>query len=263
MTGYAHYGILIATDAGERGWIEGSYVADGPIRREEWPEVGARIVGVVLGYTSSGRIRLATTPSYVAAIRGSEDPDAAASAWWVMIDVDGHGIVAIDEDDKDAMYSASHVLTSTSSARDRPGIDRGVRVLVEVQRRLGGIAPRALLGAEFIARDSSTTLIEVGVAAFEMLDSDDQPKCRSRLWKRPFTGGLPTDLADSVLRGLTAEPGVALPPGVLRVDRAGFDIVNSSEPVFTQAASLLRLAIATKLHDHDPGPVLRAAIQSW
>jgi len=181
----------------------------------------------------------------------------------MMIDVDGHGIAAIDADDKDAMYSASHVLTSTSPATVHPGVDRDVRVLVEVQRRLGGIAPRALLGAEFVVGDGSTTLIEVGVAAFEMLDSDDQPKCRSRLWKRPFTVGLPTDLADSVLRGLTAESGVALPPGVLRVDRAGFDIVNSSEPVFAQAASLLRLAIATKLHNHDPEPVLRAAIQSW
>lgn len=181
----------------------------------------------------------------------------------MMIDVDGHGIAAIDEDDKDAMYSVSHVLASTSPATVHPVIDRGLRVLVEVQRRLGGIAPRALLGAEFAVRDGSTTLIEVGVSAFEMLDSDDQPKCRSRLWKRPFTVGLPTDLADSVLRGSTAEFGVGLPPGVLRVDRAGFDIVNSSEPVFTRAASLLRLAIATKLHDHDLEPVLRTAIQSW
>ncbi len=86
MTGYTHYGVLIATDAGERGWIESDYVADGPIRREEWPEVGARVVGVVLGYAQAtahmpARIRLATIPSYVAAIRGSDDPKAAASAW--------------------------------------------------------------------------------------------------------------------------------------------------------------------------------------
>lgn len=189
--------------------------------------------------------------------------DERIAAAMMTIDVDRHGIAAIDEDDEDAMYSASRVLTFTSPATVHPGVDRDVRVLVEVQRRLGGIAPRALLGAEFVVRSGSTTVIEVGVAAFEMLDSDDRPKCRSRLWKRPFTVGLPTDLADSVVRGLTIEPGVALPPGVLRVDRAGFDIVNSSEPVFTQAASLLRLAIVTKLHDHDPESVLRAAIQSW
>ncbi|MFI7667886.1 hypothetical protein [Nocardia sp. NPDC049526] len=181
----------------------------------------------------------------------------------MMVDVDGHGIAAIDEDDKATMYSASRVLTSTSPATVHPGVARDVRVLIEVQRRLGGIAPRALLGAGFVVGNGSTTLIEVRVAAFEMLDGDDQPKCRSRLWKRPFTAGLPTDLADSVLRGLTAEPGVALPPGVLRIDRAGFDVVNSSEPIVAQAASLLRLAIATKLQDHAPEPVLRAAIQSW
>ncbi|WP_433525860.1 hypothetical protein ACQPZ2_13650 [Nocardia pseudovaccinii] len=98
-----------------------------------------------------------------------------------MIDVVGHGIAAIDEDDKDAMYSASHVLTFASPATVDLGVDRDVRVLVEVQRRLGGIAPRALLGAEFVVSNGSTTLTEVRVAAFEMLDSDDQPKCRSRL----------------------------------------------------------------------------------
>ncbi|WP_433663651.1 hypothetical protein ACQPW1_16940 [Nocardia sp. CA-128927] len=133
-------------------------------------------------------------------------------------------------------------------------------MLVEVQRRFGGVAPRALLGAEFVVGEGQTTLVEVGVSGFEMLDGDDQPQCRSRLWKRPFTVGLPVDLADAVVQGLAIESGAALPPGVLRVDRAGFDMVNSASPVFNQAASLLRIALAAKLHDADPEPLLRAAM---
>ncbi|NNH72613.1 hypothetical protein HLB23_22580 [Nocardia uniformis] len=81
VTGYAPWGILVTTDAGRHGWVAAEYLADGTIRRDEWPAVGTRLTGVVLGYTHAGRIRLATIPSYVAALRDSTDPAAAARLW--------------------------------------------------------------------------------------------------------------------------------------------------------------------------------------
>jgi hypothetical protein len=191
-----------------------------------------------------------------------------AQAEWVAaammkLEVENHGIAAVDEDDTSAAYPVARVLTSTVSAMAEPNIGGGARVLVEVLRRFGGIAPRALLGAEFLAGSDPAVQIEIAVAPFDLLDGADQPTCPSRLWTRPFTSGLPTDMADAVLRGLTAEPRIALPPGVLRVDRAGFDVMNSSEPIFTQAATVLRIAISAKLLGNDPEPALRDAIQTW
>ncbi|GAB2660588.1 hypothetical protein GCM10027088_43690 [Nocardia goodfellowii] len=179
------------------------------------------------------------------------------------LDVAGHGVAAVGEDAADAAYPVAQTLTATQSATTGYEAVGNVRILVEVLRRHGGIAPRALLGAEFIAGNGPSTLIEVGVASFGMLESDDQPTCRSRLWNRPFVSGLPTELASAVLRGLTARPHIVLPPGVLRVDRAGFDVMNSSEKIFTQTAALLSLAISAKLRGDDPEPGLRAAIESW
>lgn len=180
------------------------------------------------------------------------------------IEVDGHGIVAIDEDDENAAYSAARILTSSAPATDSPGTVGDIRVMVEVLRRHGGIAPRALLGAQFVVSDdATTTLIEVEVASFDLIDSDEQQTIASRLWTRPFTSGLPSDMADAVLDGLTADARVQLPPGVLRVDRAGFDVMNSSEAIFAKTASLLGIAISAKLSGRDPEPILRAAIQDW
>ncbi|MBH0777305.1 hypothetical protein [Nocardia bovistercoris] len=137
-------------------------------------------------------------------------------------------------------------------------------MLVEVLRRHGGIAPRALLGAKFVVgEDDSTTVIEVEVSPFDLLDSEEQRTSTSRLWTRPFTPGLPSDMADAVLHGLTTDPRITLPPGVLRVDRAGFDVMNSSEAIFAKTASLLGIAVSTRLSARDPELILRTAIQSW
>jgi hypothetical protein len=58
VTGAQHYGILIQTDSGERGWVEEEYLSDRKLRREEWPPVGVSLRGLVLGYARDGRIRV-------------------------------------------------------------------------------------------------------------------------------------------------------------------------------------------------------------
>lgn len=78
-----------------------------------------------------------------------------------------------------------------------------------------------------------------------------------------FLVGLPTYLAGGVLRGLTESGGTALPPGVLTVDRAGFDVVNSAEPVFAEAASVLVAVLAAILYERELKPVIRQAVAKW
>lgn len=57
--------------------------------------------------------------------------------------------------------------------------------------------------------------------------------------------------------------GSDLPPGVLTVDRAGFDEVESSTAVFRQAAGLLRHLIAARLHHRDLEAEARTVVSTW
>ena len=70
VTGAAHYGVLIQTDSGERGWIEDEYLNDRMLRREEWPPIGVSLRGLVMGYDSHGRIRVC-----LRAVDGRTSPD--------------------------------------------------------------------------------------------------------------------------------------------------------------------------------------------
>jgi hypothetical protein len=58
VTGAQHYGVLVATYEGEKGWIESEYLSDRPLEPKDWPPLGTRLRGLVLGHTSDGRIRV-------------------------------------------------------------------------------------------------------------------------------------------------------------------------------------------------------------
>jgi hypothetical protein len=64
--------------------------------------------------------------------------------------------------------------------------------------------------------------------------------------------GLPKDFAPAVLAGLETKPALdQLPAGTLRIDRAGYDLMGSSEAAFFQAASLLRSAFSAMAASDD------------
>lgn len=58
VTGAQHYGVLIETLAGEKGWIEEEYLSATKLSPEEWPQAGERMHGLMLGYANDGRIRV-------------------------------------------------------------------------------------------------------------------------------------------------------------------------------------------------------------
>ncbi|WP_328364842.1 hypothetical protein OG800_34130 [Streptomyces sp. NBC_00445] len=87
--------------------------------------------------------------------------------------------------------------------------------------------------------------------------------CSSELG-RPLVAGLPRDFADAVLDGLARDTGVgALPAGLLRVDRAGFDEEGSSEMAFKLAGELLRCVVAAMLRDRDRLVLAQAVVRGW
>ena len=79
VTGHVHYGLLVESQDGERGFVDSSYIADKP--GEPWPEVGQQLRCVVLGYTKENRLRVGATPSYVEMLAAADDPATAAKAW--------------------------------------------------------------------------------------------------------------------------------------------------------------------------------------
>jgi hypothetical protein len=175
----------------------------------------------------------------------------------ITIDLQGHGVVAFDVDEPLAQYPRHDCLTASLPAPRAVG-SLDVRALIEVQRRHGGLAPRALLGGCFIAASGESLVVEVPFTADH--DSAASP-CPSRLWKRPFRAGLPAEFAQAVLESLTG--AVSLPAGILRIDRAGFDEVESSAVVFRMAAHALYVAIAATLSSRDVESELRELVEAW
>ncbi len=173
----------------------------------------------------------------------------------ITIDVERHGLVAVEEDDERACFVEAGRLRARRAAPEGSG--RPVRVLVEVQRRFGGLAPRALLGARFLPVPTTDIVFEVDCAP-----GGASAACPSRLWSRPFTVGLPEEFASAVLDALLAD-ATPWPAGVLRVDRAGFDEIESSEVVFGQAAGVLACAMAAMLREQDLEAAVRAVMGTW
>lgn len=107
----------------------------------------------------------------------------------------------------------------------------------------------------------SQTQFAVAVAPFGLFDADEEPTCPSALWRQPFTIGLPDPFAQTVANTLAEGPD--LPAGTLTIDRAGFDLVNSSEMIFGQTAALLKTAIAAWLSGQDADTAARSLVSTW
>jgi hypothetical protein len=176
-----------------------------------------------------------------------------------IVEVERHGLVAIGEGEHSAAYQAAEWLRSSRPAIATPA--NPVRMHVEVLRRFGGLAPRALVGGQFVPGQGNQTQFAVAVATFGLFDADDEPTCPSALWREPFTVGLPSEFARAVAGALGEGPG--LPAGTLTIDRGGFDLVNSSEMIFGQAAAVLKTAMAAQLSGQDADAAARSLVSTW
>ncbi|WP_131815787.1 hypothetical protein [Mycobacteroides franklinii] len=105
--------------------------------------------------------------------------------------------------------------------------------------------PRALLGGEFIVSTGSAATVNILVG--NPWDETGEHAIKSELNRlRGFVPGLPEDFVEGVRGGLTQNEW-PLPPGVLIVDRAGYDVMESSSPIFMEAAMVLRACISAAL----------------
>jgi hypothetical protein len=157
----------------------------------------------------------------------------------MILDIDHRGALSLDTENVTAAYECGEVL-SDATGSELPGSAFRHRLTLELTRNFGGIRIPALMGAEFVGGGTETRYeICVTRAPFA---SGLAATCDSRLGG-PLIPGMPRDFAAAAMNGLKQDSSAfPLPAGRLRVDRAGHDLLGSSEAAFEQAARLLRVA---------------------
>lgn len=177
----------------------------------------------------------------------------------MIIELAGSGRAAIRSDEASAAYEGIHVVRSTKPAA--PELAGPLRTVAELSRAMGGMTMRALLGARYTPDSTSTTTV-FEVPFGEPLGLGAATGCQSELGP-PLVAGLPSDFADAALAGLAGDEDLLLPPGLVRVDRAGFDEVGSSEQAFRLVGDLLRHVLDALLRGAEPAPVARTVVGGW
>lgn len=179
-----------------------------------------------------------------------------------MIIDDGTRKVSVVTEEETARYAGTRRLQGSRPAKAEPvGID-AVRAVVEVRRQLGGMSPRALLGGTFEPTTSGDVSVQV-VMSDTALGLGEPATCASELGK-PLVPGLPEEFASAVLTGLTGgEPDLVLPPGVLTIDRAGYDEVESASRIFELTSELLLRVVAARVAGSDLAETVREAMATW
>jgi hypothetical protein len=135
VTGHQSFGVLFRTADGESGFVDLADISDVPIGRDEWPAVGYRGTGVVLGTTRAGKLRASLRPADVGLARDVDDPDGALDSWFRVRD---RGFA--DESERDAFFAAPETVAvlrwALSQREPSPDRDRALDVVVDAPERL-------------------------------------------------------------------------------------------------------------------------------
>ncbi|MDQ0028783.1 hypothetical protein [Arthrobacter bambusae] len=162
----------------------------------------------------------------------------------------------IDQDGLGAAFVAERIIHKSVPGWPKEICARPSRAVVEILRFGGGLMPRALLGGIFQPSCAGELVVEVGATGKTVAGV---PSCASQL-SSSMVPGLPDEFARSVADGLVARP---LPAGLIVVDRAAFDPVDSSPFAFILAAELLTAVLEAKSLDRNVKEAARAAIEAW
>lgn len=131
--------------------------------------------------------------------------------------------------------------TSTATPEGLAQLDAGHEsrsVVVEYHHRIGGLPQRGMLGGTWSPDASGKLSVEVRISAPST--ADQRAPYRGALG-RDFVLGLPDEYRDAVSNTLLNS---GLGAGLLVVDRAAHDLVESSVVAFRATASLLAAALS-------------------
>lgn len=147
----------------------------------------------------------------------------------------GSRVASVEIDDATAAFASAGATEIVIAAVQGRADQR--RALVELRQFHGGLAPHVIVGGVFEPGGNFLRLrIQHGAAAV------GRRSCRSKLRRPKLQAGLPTELVEPALAGLSRT--ASLPPGVVIVDRAGYDPVETSPLITELAAELLGRALS-------------------
>lgn len=161
----------------------------------------------------------------------------------------GHRLMAFGIDCPLAQYTSHDVHRESLPMQGEPfGATR--RAFVEVLHRLGGHPQRALIGGTL--GPSTNHLLEVELCVSEDLPLGAATTCPGA-FGRDLVPGLPEEFIKRIPTALMTE---FARPGVITIDRAAYDEVESSVHSFSLAADLLALVLS-----HESLPEAEGAIR--
>jgi hypothetical protein len=135
----------------------------------------------------------------------------------------------IAEDEPTAAYHPARIVAAQLAPTTASQHSR--RSVVELQQFQGGMAPHVLVGGVYTPGEGAL-LVQLGV----MAKPGRRRTCGSALGRR-LIPGLTEDFVESVLGGISRTLDVG--PGVLLIDRFGFDPVETSFLATELAAEIL------------------------
>lgn len=159
---------------------------------------------------------------------------------------EGSWELAVVHEHDGARFEPVGVLRESDSVQQPSESDPGrtVRAVVELVAISGGLRPRALIGGEFVPGSGGRLSIEVNHSGDLGLGAS--ANCPGLAKAKPLVAGLPLEFAQAAVDGLVrVKCEKPVPPGVLRVDRAAHDEVDSSPIAFEKAAGILRCVLAS------------------
>ncbi|UJP40992.1 hypothetical protein [Cellulomonas palmilytica] len=163
---------------------------------------------------------------------------------------------SIRDDEHTARIDGVEILRASLDAQARGRWVGNARCVVETLRLGGGQMPRALLGGSYAPDLSGRLVIEVETSG---VDIGGDAACASRL-SSTLVRGLPLEFALSAQNGLLRS---GLGSGLVRIDRAGFDPVESSGLAFELTAELLAVVLEAMAFGRAFEQDVQAAVRAW
>jgi hypothetical protein len=165
----------------------------------------------------------------------------------MIIDVERRGRVVLLSDVVHASLSREGALYSDLVSGLELSQVQSVRVVIEIQRRFGGLAPRAFIGGSFTVSNTDKAVLEIR----HLPEMSSPGSFAGHLWSKQFLAGIPLEFCDGIRQGIEREVNGEIPGGLLVIDRGGFDEIESSAVIFQQAASVLGRVLATLMREGD------------
>jgi hypothetical protein len=169
-------------------------------------------------------------------------------AWGIGI---GEDVAAFTLDSRNGVGTRALVASAEG------GSIRHAQAVVEIEYRISGKRPHALIAAEYWP--SGAAMLQLEVARGGLFDLD-RPGVKGPL-DLPMVPGLPEDFAEAAAKGFSSLSDLLL-PGRVKIHGGAID-ADASEWVFERCGAALRVILMAEATNKDPATILPKLVATW